>query len=190
MVEATHQDRELAIEILAQSFQDNLSVNYLIPQDSKRMQRIRELMAYSFDLCTLYGKAVLSENKKACALVIFPDLKRTSVQSLLLSGRLIFKAMGIGNIGKALSRENQVAQNHPSTPIYHLWFLGVLPESQGRGIGGKLLDELLADAVRMNRSVYLETSTLRNISWYEGHGFSIYGKILLSYTLYLMRNNT
>lgn len=189
MVEANHRDRELIIEILTQSFQNNLSVNYLIPQDTKRMQRIRELMAYSFDLCMLFGKAVLSENRKACALVVFPDRKRTSLQNLLLSGRLILKAIGISNIVKALSREKQVAQNHPTTPIYHLWFLGVLPEFQGRGAGGKLLDELLADALTMNRSVYLETSTQRNIPWYERHGFTIYGKILLSYTLYLLSSN-
>lgn len=190
MVEATFQEKELVVEILAQSFQDNLSVNYLIPRDSKRMQRIRELMAYSFDLCRLFGKAVLSENRKACALVIFPDRKRTSVQSLVLSARLILKAMGIRNIGKALSRESQVAQKHPSTQIYHLWFLGVLPEFQSEGTGGELLDELLADAVTMNRPVYLETSTLRNLPWYERHGFSIYGEILLSYTLYLMRSDS
>ena len=101
MVEATHRDKELVVEILAQSFHDNLSVNYLIPQDSKRVQRIKELMAYSFDLCRLWGKVWLTEDKRACALVIFPDLKRTTLPSLLLMGRLILKSIGFLNIAKA-----------------------------------------------------------------------------------------
>ena len=189
MVEATDRDKEMVIEILSSSFDDNKSVNYLIPQDSKRVQRIRELMAYSFDLCRLWGKVVISENRKACALVLFPDRKRTMIRSLLLTGRLIFKSIGFINIAKASKRENRVAANHPDIPIYHLWFLGVLPEQQGRGTGSKLLGELLTDASSMNRPLYLETSTQRNIPWYEKHGFSIYGKIQLSYTLYLMRSD-
>lgn len=189
MVEATHQDKELVVKILAQSFHDNLSVNYLIPQDSKRVQRIKELMAYSFDICRLWGKVWLTEDKRACALVIFPDLKRTTLPSLLLMGRLILKSIGFPNIAKALNRESQVAEHHPVTPFYHLWFLGVLPEHQGKGIGSKLLNQLLADAVGMNKPVYLETSTQRNLPWYEKHGFSIYGEIKLSYTLLLMRSD-
>lgn len=189
MVEATIEDKELVVEILSRSFEDNMSVNYLIPQGTGKIRRIRELIAYSFEMCRLWGKVVISENRKACALVIFPDRKRTTFRSLLLMGRLILKSIGFRNIGKALNRENQVYANHSATPIYHLWFLGVLPEYQGKGTGGKLLDELLENAARMNRSVYLETSTQRNIPWYQKHGFSIYGKIQLSYMLYLMRSD-
>ncbi|GHB87487.1 GNAT family N-acetyltransferase [Persicitalea jodogahamensis] len=189
MVEATDRDKELVVEILAQSFDENKSVNYLIPQDEKRMQRIRELIAYSYEMCRLWGKVALSEDRKACALVIFPDRKRTTVRSLLLMGRLIFKSIGLRNITKALDREGRVHTHHPNMPIYHLWFLGVLPEYQGRGYGSQLLDELLLDADEMKRPVYLETSTQRNIPWYEKHGFLIYGKIPLSYDLLLMRRN-
>jgi ribosomal protein S18 acetylase RimI-like enzyme len=189
MVEASEKDRDLVIEILARSFDGNESVNYLIPQDSKRTQRIRELMAYSFDLCRVWGKVVISENRKACALVIFPDRKSTTALSLYLMGRLIFKSIGLSNVVKASRRENRVASNHPSIPIYHLWFLGVLPEQQGRGTGSKLLGELLTEASSMNRPIYLETSTQRNIPWYKKHGLTIYGKIQLSYTLYLLRND-
>ena len=189
MVEATDRDKELVVEILARSFNDNKSVNYLIPQDEKRIQRMRELIAYSYEMCRLWGKVVISENRESCALVIFPDRKRTSVRSLLLMGRLIFKSIGFQNIIKALNREDQVYAHHPVTPIYHLWFLGVLPEQQGKGYGSRLLNELLLDADGMNTPIYLETSTSRNIPWYEKHGFSIYSKISLSYDLFLLRRD-
>ncbi len=189
MVEAKNSDKKRVVEILSRSFDDNKSVNYLIPHDSRRMQRIGELMAYSYEQCRLWGKVVLSEDRKACALVIFPDRKRTTLPSLLLMGWLILKSIGFLNIAKAIDRESQVASHHPATPFYHLWFLGVLPEYQGEGIGSKLLNELLADANAMNRPVHLETSTHRNIPWYEKHGFSIYSKISLSYDLFLLRRN-
>lgn len=189
MVEATNRDKELIIKILSRSFEDNMSVNYLIPQDSKRTQRLGELITYSFEMCRLWGKVVISENRDACALVIFPDRKRTTFRSLLIMGRLILKSIGFRNLRKALNRENQVYAHHPSTPIYHLWFVGVLPEHQGEGIGSKILDEILRDAAKMGRLVYLETSSHKNIPWYQKHGFSIYGKIQLSYTLFLMRSD-
>ena len=173
---------------MASSFEDNKSVNYLIPPDSKRIQRIRELIAYSYEMCRLWGKVVISEDRNACALVIFPDRKRTTLRSLLLIGRLILKSIGIGNVGKALDREKRVYAHHPATPIYHLWFIGVLPEVQGKGIGSRLLDDLLADAAVMERPVYVETSTQRNIPWYQKHGFTVFGKISLSYTLSLLRS--
>jgi len=189
MVEATNRDKELVVEILARSFDDNKSVNYLIPQDAKRIQRIKELIAYSFEICRLWGKVVISENRKSCALVIFPDRKQASVRSLLLMGGLILRSIGLRNIGKALGRESQVHAHHPAMPIYHLWFLGVLPDHQGKGYGSQLLDELLADAHGMNRPIYLETSTQRNIPWYEKQGFSIYGQIPLSYDLFLLKRD-
>ncbi|WP_373512206.1 GNAT family N-acetyltransferase [Persicitalea sp.] len=189
MVEATIEDKKLVVEILFRSFEDNMSVNYLIPHDSKRTLRLRELIAYSLEMCRLWGKVVISENRKACALVIFPDRKRTTLRSLLIMGRLILKSIGFWNIRKALSRENQVYAHHPRIPIYHLWFVGVLPEHQGEGIGSKILEEIMKDAAEMGRPVYLETSTHKNIPWYQKHGFSIYGKIQLSYTLFLMRSD-
>jgi hypothetical protein len=66
MIKANYGDKERIIKILAQSFDDNKSVNYIIPQDKKRKQRIRQLMAYSFDICLQYGKVFLSDDKKAC----------------------------------------------------------------------------------------------------------------------------
>lgn len=100
---------------------------------------------------------------------------------------LIWNSIGVGNIRKALDRENRIGALHPHTPFYHLWFIGVRPDQQGKGSGGKLLNEILLEAGELNRPVYLETSTLRNLPWYEKYGFKIYDKLELTYTLYLLK---
>ncbi|GAB3179718.1 GNAT family N-acetyltransferase [Telluribacter humicola] len=187
MIAATDQDKKLVVDILSSAFNENQSVNYLIPQDGNRFKRIRALMDYSYEVCKTAGKVVLSDDRKACALVLFPDQKKTTLTSLVPMVRLIKNAIGVGNIGKAMNRESLIAKHHPQTPFYHLWFIGVQPEYKGTGIGGRLLRELMEEAKGMNRPVFLETSTMKNLPWYKKHGFSIYHNLELSYTLYLLR---
>lgn len=187
MTEASLEDKALVVEILTSSFKNNLSINYLIPQDSRRNERIKNLMAYSFEVCREAGKVLLSDDRQACALVILPERKKTTWSTLRLSLFLIRRSIGFQNILKALKRENLIHSRHPTHPYYHLWFIGVSPEHQGQGSGGKLLREILGEAGALNRPVYLETSTLRNLPWYEKHGFEIFDRLELTYTLYLLR---
>jgi len=51
MIKAAKSDKQVVTEILAASFSNNRSVNYVIAQNEKKMDRIRKLMAYSFDVC-------------------------------------------------------------------------------------------------------------------------------------------
>jgi ribosomal protein S18 acetylase RimI-like enzyme len=69
----------------------------------------------------------------------------------------------------------------------YLWFIGVDPAWQHQGIGGKLLNEIIEEANMESLPVYLETSTLQNLPWYERFGFEIYNKLEMSYTLFFLR---
>jgi ribosomal protein S18 acetylase RimI-like enzyme len=64
--------------------------------------------------------------------------------------------------------------HHPlDRPHAYLWFLGVSPAAQGRGVGSALLRaaSVRLDAQRM--PAYLETGTTRNVALYERHGFKV-----------------
>ena len=187
MIQAGYNDRDKVVSILASSFYDNKSVNYIVKQDHKKLQRIKKLMEYSFDLCLMFGRVFLSDNKEACALVLLPDRKKPTVRSALLDLKLIFFATGVGNIDKAIKRENAIAKHHPEGPIYYLWFIGVDQPSQNQGIGSRLMQELINDGLSQNRVVCLETSTLRNIPWYKKFGFTIYHELDFGYRLYCMK---
>lgn len=187
MVRAQEQDRPVVVQILTEAFNDNKSVNYIIPQDARRQKRITLLMEYSFDICMRSGEVFLTEDGKGCALVLFPDQKRTGLQTIRLDLKLIFKATGIRNALKAMKREAALRKLQPDGPLYYLWFIGVRREAWGRGTGSRLLAELKQQARNTSRILCLETSALKNIPWYEKNGLRKYRELDLGYLLHFMK---
>lgn len=187
MIKAAQNDKKLIVEILTKSFENNQSVNYIAKQDEKRLKRISALMDYSFEVCHSFGDVFLSDDKKACALVLYPDKKKTTLKSILLDVKLISSCIGIENIKKALARESKIKQLQPKELMYYLWFIGVDPEHQSEGIGSDLLKEIIQDSKYKERPVYLETSTLKNLPWYKKFGFQIYNELDLTYKLYFLK---
>lgn len=187
MKKADYNDKNLVVDILTKSFDTNQSVNYIVKQDQKRIKRVSSLMDYSFEVCYLFGDVFLSEDKKACALVLYPDKKKTTLKSILLDVKLIISCIGIENIKKALARESKIKQLQPKELMYYLWFIGVDPEYQNEGIGSILLDEIIKDSKHKQRPIYLETSTLKNLPWYKKYGFQIYNELELSYKLFFLK---
>lgn len=187
MVQASATDKNVVITILARAFDKNKSVNYVIPQDGKRLQRIRHLMAYSFDVCNRFGQVFLSDDRTACALVLFPDKKKTTVQSVWWDVRLLASCTGIFNAGKVLSREAKIKKRQPAGALYYLWFIGTDPLQQNKGTGSKLLQEVIRESERANRVLCLETSTVENIPWYRKFGFEIYNELHLPYRLFFLK---
>lgn len=187
MIRAGIEDKNHIVDILSNSFDDNKSVNYIIKQDVKRKQRIRMLMEYSFDICFLFGDVFLSDDKKGCALVLLPDKKKTTLRSILLDIKLATSAIGLSNIKKATVREASINKIHPDELIYYLWFIGVDLKEQGIGIGSRLLNDLIKEGISQNRTICLETSTIKNLPWYEKHGFETYRELDFGYRLYCMK---
>ncbi|MFN3404842.1 MAG: GNAT family N-acetyltransferase [Cytophagaceae bacterium] len=190
MINAAYSDRSLIIDILTDSFDENKSVNYVVKQDRKRKERIRKLMTYSFDVSHRFGEVYLSDDKCACALIVFPDKKKMTLKSILWDAKLAFTCIGsLSGIFKVLNRESKIKATHPSVPIIHLWFIGVKKENQNKGAGSKLLKEIIEESTKMKRGIFLETSTLKNIPWYKKFEFEVYQEIDLGYKLFLIKHS-
>lgn len=189
MQSATRKDKPIVVEILTAAFVNNKSVNYLIPQDGLRLYSIHKLMEYSFEMCMLFGKVYLSDDRKACALLVYPHLKTFSFCAVLLDVGLIFRSIGLGNVFKAMKRERLIKAKQPLKPMAYLWFIGVEPKYQRFGLGRRLLEEVIASCALEDLPIYLETSTMENLPWYKKFGFEVYDKLELSYTLYFLRRS-
>jgi hypothetical protein len=187
MIKASRNHKSRVIEILTKSFEDNQSVNYIVKQDSKRSERIKALMDYSFEVCFMFGEVYLSDDQKGCALVLYPDQKSLSIKSALMDVQLLLNAIGLTRVGMAMSRESAIKSNYPKDPIYYLWFLGVINSDQNKGIGSQLLKEIIIDSQKQHKPIYLETSTIKNIPWYKKFGFSIYNELDFGYKLFMLR---
>jgi GNAT superfamily N-acetyltransferase len=189
MIEASHKDKTFIVDLLSRAFDDNKSVNYVLPQDRRRRERIRHLMSYSFEVCHRFGKVYLSEEGRGCAMILFPEQQKTDLSSLVLDFKLITRSIGLSHVRKAMNRESAIKNRHPQELLYYLWFIGVEHGERGKGIGSALLNGIIQEAGAMNRTICLETSAPKNLPWYQKAGFSIYDELDLGYTLYFLKKN-
>jgi hypothetical protein len=189
MTKATYIDKALVVDILARSFADNRSVNYIIKQDRKKLLRLKRLMEYSFDTCFTFGEILLSDDRNGCALIIFPEKKRTTIKSIISDIKLIVLCTGINNGIKAIQRESAVKKLQRGELIYYLWFIGVEATEQNKGIGTRFMQEIISHCTAMERTIYLETSTEKNIPWYQQFGFTIYNQLYFGYRLYCLKKD-
>lgn len=184
MIIANSNDKSTVVDILCQSFKENNSVNYVVKQDKKREKRIKTLMEYSFELCLRYGKIYINNSKNACALTLFPDQQRTTIH---LDIKLILKSIGISRVVKVLNRNSKIKKHYPQQPIIYLWFIGVNPEEQNKGVGSQLLSEIIMESESTQKPIYLETSMPENLPFYKRFGFTVYNELNFTHKLYLLR---
>lgn len=191
MVDASRKDKALIIDILSTSFKDNKSVNYLVKQDRWHLKRIQLLMDYAFEECMEFGRAVISEDGHACALILFKDRKHFSFKSFFRNLKLVFRVMGMSNLSKVLRKEQKINLAHQTVKdkhlIYYLWFIGVHTELQGKGTGTRLLQELLSESKAVGRTLLLETSTAKNLPFYQKNGLKVYHELNVGYPIYMLK---
>lgn len=87
---------------------------------------------------------------------------------------MLLKATGLSRFGRLLAIRADMDKHHPLDRRHaYLWFLGVSPAAQGRGVGSALLRSAGARLDREGLPAYLETGTTRNVALYRRHGFEV-----------------
>ena len=64
--------KKQVLDILYDSFYNNGSVNFVVKQDSKKDQRIKTLLEYSYYKGERFGEIFLSEDETTAAIIIDP----------------------------------------------------------------------------------------------------------------------
>ncbi|WEK20422.1 MAG: GNAT family N-acetyltransferase [Candidatus Pedobacter colombiensis] len=187
IIKAERVDKGRVVALLCLSFSENLSVGYLVGTGKGRRLRLRRLMAYAFEVCFRFGEVWLSEGKQGCALVLYPHLKGFSLRVFWMDLNLVFGVVGLLRLSQVLRREKLLAARHRDNPFYYLWFIGVNPWVQRQGIGTLMLREFIADAELAGMPVYLETSVVSNLVWYEKFGFRVYDELDFGYRLFFLK---
>jgi GNAT superfamily N-acetyltransferase len=77
------------------------------------------------------------------------------------------RTMGVLNTLEKLHKQ-AVPPEH-----WYLAVLGVEPARQGQGVGGALMQPVLAQADAQHWPCYLETQKERNVPFYRRHGFEV-----------------
>jgi GNAT superfamily N-acetyltransferase len=85
-------------------------------------------------------------------------------------------SFGLGNLRRAMAYDAFATRLHhrlAPMPHWYLMLLAVEPESQGQGLGSRLLVPRLARADSAGMPIYLETHSPRNPPFYQKHGFEV-----------------
>lgn len=182
MIIGTKKDKSLAIKILTNSFKDNLSVQYVA---GKNINTIKKLIEYSFYQAFNFGEIIFNNEKNACCFIINPAKKQTTLNSIIWDIKLLFSVIGLFNVSKVLKKEKIVQMNHPNNVNYlHLWYIGVLPNEQGKGLGSKLLNEIQD---HYDKPIYLETSMKNNVTFYTKNKFELYSEHNFGFIMYMFK---
>jgi GNAT superfamily N-acetyltransferase len=75
--------------------------------------------------------------------------------------------------------EKDRKKNMKGRLYFYLMIIGVAPDYQGKGLGGKMLRALFEESETAGIPVYLETETETNVVLYEKLGFRVMKKIVL-----------
>lgn len=148
-------------------------------------EKLAICLEISFRHCLKYG-AVYSPDQSLEGLIAvvpgkFCDM---SMWRMIMAGS--FPLMG--KMGTPLGKKMELyfdplikdqKENMRGRNYIYIFLLGVKKESQGKGIGGKLLRAIIAECDQKGQAIYLETETEENVQIYEHFGFKTVKKTAL-----------
>jgi GNAT superfamily N-acetyltransferase len=158
--------------VLAEAFFDDPVFGWLMPEDGKRLTRLRLYFGIELRHFALArGRVWTTSDLAGAALTLPPGAWRAPLRTTLMEGR----AFGIhlsraARIGAAMEWRHTLK---PRGPHYYVRDIGVHPDMQGKGLGSALLRPTLERCDEEGLPAYLEASSERNAALYERHGFRL-----------------
>jgi GNAT superfamily N-acetyltransferase len=163
-----------AAAILARSFVDDPMFEFIFPRRDMRLQALTAFFRPFVADGLQRGEVLLAPAEQgACVwyasqVPLFSDAFEAVVEEAIAT------TAHFGGPDAAARLEhlvNQVSAYEPTVPRYEVLWIGLVPEARSRGLGGHLLQPVLAAADRQRAASYLVSSNRRNLSFYQRHGF-------------------
>lgn len=171
------QDNVQASEVLARAFYTDPMLRCLVPDDIKRIHLLPAFFALVVRYCLSYGEVYTTPALEGAACWLTPGNTTPTLARILRTGVYVSPLdFGLAGLYRYLQISSYTdAVHHQAAPGQHwyLWALGVDPPYQGQGIGGMLLQPVLARAGVEGLPCYLETENARNVPFYQKHGFKV-----------------
>ena len=175
VISATDADRGVAAGILARAFIDDPAMAYLFRNAASRPERLRRF----FGLITrvdgdpsCWNLAMDGAAPAAVAMWRPPGAWQTPNSVMLRWLPTMLHTFGF-SLRRALALQSVLESHHPHAPHWYLQYVGCVPESQGRGLGGTVIRNRLARCDAEGLPAALETATPGNVPIYQALGFAI-----------------
>jgi ribosomal protein S18 acetylase RimI-like enzyme len=162
---------------LARAFFDYELMRYAAPDDRRRGPGVDLLYGAILWDCLRWGEVWATAEGNGVAAWLPPHTPMATFWRQARAGMLALPLrFGIRGFRRLLAYD-AVAQHlhhaHAGMPHWYLAVIGVEPKFQGQGLGGALMQPILARADAERLHCYLETQIPANVRLYEKHGFEV-----------------
>lgn len=173
---AEQEDAPALAGALSRAFQEDPVFRWVVPDGSRRRERLPSVFAAFVDLYLPYQATYLAGDGLGGALWAPAGSELPAEDEIDAFGDRLAASLG-GDAERALELGAILEEHHPETPAFHLQFMGVVPGQQGRGIGSRLLATGLEVCDVGGVPAYLEATSPDNRRLYERHDFHTIAQI-------------
>ncbi len=173
---ATAEDIPRLKAVLAEAFFEDPVFGWLMPEEGKRRARLRRYFAIELRHMALpRGQVWTRSDLTGAALSTPPGAWRVPPHATLLEGGAFgIHLLRAARLGSAMEWRHA---REVRGPHYYVRDIGVLPQMQGRGLGGALMGPTLERCDRKGLPAYIEASSERSAALYERLGFRLTGEL-------------
>ena len=173
--QATHDDLPEVIQTLSDAFAVDPHMDWFMRADARRAAMRLAFFNMLIRGAFRPGRIDRPAGGGAAAVWMpFEWLQPTPLAAELRALPTMLRTTGLARFARLMAIRADMDKHHPLDRRHaYLWFLGVAPSAQGRGVGSALLRAANArlDAERL--PAYLETGTERNVALYSRHGYQV-----------------
>ncbi len=165
-----------ASAVLCRAFYHDPLVEYVVPDETRRARVLPSFYRIVVRYTVRYGEVYTMPAVEGVACWLSPGNTTPSTWRLLRVAPSALFAFGFAEQSRNITYSRYTDDLHAravSGPHWYLWGLGVEPSRQHQGLGGQLIQPILARADRDGLPCYLETTRQVNVPFYERHGFTI-----------------
>ncbi|MEU3179200.1 GNAT family N-acetyltransferase [Streptomyces albidoflavus] len=172
----TDADIPASVDALARAFADYPFTRHVIAAEghAERVRRFQEICLTRIGM--VYGRVWVADEGRAVAVWATPDEDPSPAFAEV--GPVLGELIGDRQAAYE-SAERAVAPYRPQEPAWFLNTVAVAPEAQGKGLGGAVLVPGIEEAERAGYPAFLETSSERNVRFYERLGFRVTAAVTL-----------
>jgi GNAT superfamily N-acetyltransferase len=169
-------DDDRLLETLVAAFLDDPLYRWLYPNETTRPRALRDNLSLTLALVRERGHVEVTAHADAVALWTDPGVELLEDPTPFLD---LLEHWAPDHLGAALTGMTACSAYHKaSDAVLHV--LAVHPERQGRGIAGSVLSPWLSELDGQRTSAYLESSNVRNLTFYERARFQLLGHVAIA----------
>ncbi|HEV7340963.1 MAG TPA: GNAT family N-acetyltransferase [Sphingopyxis sp.] len=159
------------VETLAQAFQTDPALSWILPDPDHRACALRSLFRTLVPADMRAGVALRSAGDEAAALWRAPGQAHGGTLEFLRTVVPLMATFGTA-LPRGLRVQSGIDAHRPTGRFWYLHYVGVRTAHQGKGHGGRIIRAQTAVADAEGLPCWLETATPENVPLYERLGFA------------------